>query len=752
MFLPVLPNKITKLKRTQLEFGGLDLRENPGEGALRDSAGISTRAFPHLAVCGGSRKLTEYANPTDMFEHNGRLFVVDGEQLMCDGVPVCAVTSGIKQFAVVGRRLCIFPDKIAYDLRDGNVWYMERSMQIDLSRSPTRLNSGGLTVTPVRETVQTGKSQKFERTGLSGPFAYTCTYTYGTDKEALERCFKRGGWTDLQKNRRLKDICYNNTGEHLQTGDIVIPQKNADGEISIVGNPYKLINIDGELAVDPQYYPDEGLYNREGYYCVITSVDTDLDRGADTLVTYDVYKTDGADVLFESNFQIGDAVSIEGTPFGIKDARGVTVTDITAQTNTLVFAENAVRDAEYYCILSAQAAGSTPLTLEAGGRYVTFTPEKALDRGTLLYMGAVYTGDTGTTPTRKITVYLWDEQTKQTAGEFEASVSDTYVEGAVETIAYTLIEGSLTVRKPLPDLDFICESDNRLWGINRSENRVYASRRGAPDSFFDHGGTDGAWNMTFGSEDSFTAVCAFGGGVCCFKENKLHKILGTSPAQYYVSDYNMEGVAQGCERSLQIIGQQLYYKGVHGVYAYSGTAPKLVSAPLGELHLRSACAGTDGRIYYLSGQTDSGGMRYAFDLLHKIWVKESTEDTRAYACIDGMMYMLHSQGVFIHNLPDRSQSTYMLEFAPFCEDTLSKKTYTKLLFRVAMAAGSGLSVYLSTDGKDRIQVYTHTPDSDTTVTVPVRVQRCSSFSVRLEGRGDVKLTGMLRECAIMSEV
>ena len=745
--LPKLPSRIKKLNRQNLQFAGLNLCEGAAEGQLRDSVGVSSRAFPYISVCGGRERIETYSDPVDMFEYDGRLAVVDGDTLRYDGQAVCKVQRGKKQFAVVGRTLCIFPDKIAVDLSAGRVSYMERSMTVDTAHNPTDLLPNSLTVTPVRQVTERGSEQKFERTGLSGPFAYTCAYTYGKDKTAVEKCFSRGGWTGLSRLEQLKDVCYNNTGKHIEVGDIMIPEITAEGEIRLIGEPYKLQGG----VIPEQYHPDRTRYNSEGYYCVITSCNTDLDRGADTWITFDVYKTDGADLLFEGVFEMGDSVCISGTPYGIQDATNIAVQGIDRQTNTLIFAPDSVRDVRYYYILPAQQPGNQPLTLIAGGRYVTFTPTDAIDSGSLLCVGGVY-GENNSTSLRKTAVFLWDVLNRREAARYEASVSDDWIEGCVQAQTYSLTGSIITVKKPLPDLDYICESGNRLWGVSCAENRVYASRAGQVDSFYDTKGKDGAWSMSFGSEDRFTAICAFGGGVCCFKETRLHKILGSTPSQFSVNDYSIEGVQQGCEKSLQVWGDTLYYKGVHGVYAYSGSTPKLISRPLGSEPLLNACAGTDGRIYYLSGVRGGEGVRYTYDLLHKIWLKEAAEQTHAFACTGGEIYMLCSGGVYKTGTSDKSATEFAVEFAPITEDTMAKKSYQKLLLRLQMAKNSQLNAYLKCDGGEMYQVYTHIPSSDTVVTVPIRPHRCDSFVIRLEGRGDIKLTGMQRECVLLSEV
>ena len=53
----------------------------------------------------------------------------------------------------------------------------------------------------------------------------------------------------------------------------------------------------------------------------------------------------------------------------------------------------------------------------------------------------------------------------------------------------------------MPDLDFICESENRLWGCSNETRTIYASALGDPTNFFSYQGlsTD-SYAVAVGSE------------------------------------------------------------------------------------------------------------------------------------------------------------------------------------------------------------------------------------------------------------
>ena len=96
--------------------------------------------------------------------------------------------------------------------------------------------------------------------------------------------------------------------------------------------------------------------------------------------------------------------------------------------------------------------------------------------------------------------------------------------------------GTVTVRRIVPDLDFICESGNRLWGVSNKDKTIYASALGDPTNFYIYDGvTVGnsmlSYAVPVGTDGDFTAICAYGSNVLCWKEQCLHKVLGTMPRQ-----------------------------------------------------------------------------------------------------------------------------------------------------------------------------------------------------------------------------
>ena len=101
---------------------------------------------------------------------------------------------------------------------------------------------------------------------------------------------------------------------------------------------------------------------------------------------------------------------------------------------------------------------------------------------------------------------------------------------------------TVTVKRPIPDMDYVCESENRLWGVSNQDKTVYASALGSPKDFYTFDGlaTD-AYAVAVGSEGDFSAICKYGNAVLCWKEHTLHKVLGSYPAEYKMASYQYAG-------------------------------------------------------------------------------------------------------------------------------------------------------------------------------------------------------------------
>ena len=335
-------------------------------------------------------------------------------------------------------------------------------------------------------------------------------------------------------------------------------------------------------------------------------------------------------------------------------------------------------------------------------------------------------------------------------------VSATAISVADET--FTEAEeasASITLARKIPELDFICESENRLWGCNSKTQTIYASALGDPTNFnvFEGVATD-SYAVAVGTDGKFTGCCKLASSVLFWKETKLHKMLGSFPAEYALYTYEMEGLQDGCHKSQQVINDTLFYKGPHGVYAYSGGTPSLVSENFGEKDFSCAVAGNDGDSYYLSVKDGNTYRLMVYETKTGMWVLEDSTEAVDFARLGRKLYLLDGNGsVYLLDGEETPQTQpWMAQLAPMYETLNGKKAYSKLLLRLELPLGSYVIAKMRCDGKPWQECGRVIGREFNVTTMRLVANRCDKFELRLEGKGPCTILGLSREFIVGSDV
>lgn len=315
--------------------------------------------------------------------------------------------------------------------------------------------------------------------------------------------------------------------------------------------------------------------------------------------------------------------------------------------------------------------------------------------------------------------------------------------------------GAITLERKIPDMDYICESENRLWGCSSQAQTIYASSLGDPTNFYVYDGlsTD-SYALAVGTEGDFTGCCKHSSSVLFWKETRLHKMLGSFPAEYSMYTYDIEGLQKGCHKSLQILNEVLYYMGLHGVYAYTGSMPSLISANFGDKVLTDAVAGTDGDSYYLSVRDGDSHHFLVYETQSGLWVREDGTEAVDFGRVGKDLYFLDGAGdVWLADTrEDGTGLDWMVQFCPFYETIEGRKRYTKLLMRLELPEGAWVKAEIRwDDGVWRECGKVVGRDADT---VPMRIpiHRCDCFELRLIGNGPCTVRTMMLEYQVGSDV
>lgn len=313
--------------------------------------------------------------------------------------------------------------------------------------------------------------------------------------------------------------------------------------------------------------------------------------------------------------------------------------------------------------------------------------------------------------------------------------------------------GSVTLEREIPDLEFVCESNYRLYGVKG--NTIHVSKYGDPLNFFCFDGLTGdSYYIDVGSDGAFTGCAPFSSHVCFFKETTLHKLYGSKPSNFQVITSAVDGVQAGSERSMALVNETLIYKGVHGIYAYGGGIPDLISENFGTRLFSQACAAYDGSRYYISMCGDDGWNLYAYDVRRGFWLREDSTHAVDMTTHNGMVYILTDTGAIerIDQSGDRSQVEWSAEFCPFTETMDERKGYSRFNMRVEMEAGAWLGVEMKTDQDDRwTTIWTTHNERKRIISVPIIPTRCDAVSIRVHGKGDCTIRAFVRDFSVMSD-
>lgn len=333
---------------------------------------------------------------------------------------------------------------------------------------------------------------------------------------------------------------------------------------------------------------------------------------------------------------------------------------------------------------------------------------------------------------------------------------DDYIVIASGVIVDYENDGTVTVSRQAPDLDYIVENNNRLWGYSNQTHEIWGSKLGDPTNWHSFLGISmDSYAATVGSQGDFTGIFNFMGYVHFFKENRIHRLYGTQPSNFQLVELQMRGVKAGCEKSLCVVNEMLYYMGRDGIVRYDGSGPVKVSEALGETKLENVICGAHGNKLYVSAQTEEGPQLYVLDTMVGLWHREDTLRAVSFAATGEGDYILDDAGTVWgidgagSMLEDyRAGLEEELSWEAVTGDTLTEynmgqrttqvKRLKRIEIRLQMDRGShiALDIQYDSDGKWR-RAMTFETEVKKTVTLPLRAQSCDHFSLRYSGTGDV---------------
>lgn len=321
-----------------------------------------------------------------------------------------------------------------------------------------------------------------------------------------------------------------------------------------------------------------------------------------------------------------------------------------------------------------------------------------------------------------------------------------------EITTQTKDEGAIKIERKMPNLDYITESGNRLWGCKygvalngQVVNEIYACKLGDFKNWncFMGISTD-SYAASCGSDGPFTGAITHLGYPLFFKESYMHKVYGNFPSNFQIQTTACRGVQKGCDRSLAIVNETLFYKARSAVCAYDGSLPVEISAQLGDISYSDAVAGAHGNKYYISMKDEGGNYSlFAFDTAKGMWHKEDDTCADAFCSCRGELYYIENgviRTMFGSGTPDKDAVEWMAETGIIGTDSPDKKYISKLNIRMSLEIGTRVHFYVQYDSSRQWEhLFTTTGINLRTFTIPVRPRRCDHLRIRIVGKGEAKI-------------
>lgn len=314
--------------------------------------------------------------------------------------------------------------------------------------------------------------------------------------------------------------------------------------------------------------------------------------------------------------------------------------------------------------------------------------------------------------------------------------------------------GAVTIERKMPQMDYVIESGNRLWGCrygtaNNGEtvNEIYASKLGDFKNWncFMNLSTD-SYAASCGTDGPFTGAIAHLGYPLFFKENCVHKVYGNYPANYQIQATTCRGVQKGCSNSLSIVNETLFYKSRGAVCAYDGSLPVEVSYALGNESYSDAVAGGHGNKYYISMKDVTGGWHlFVYDMAKNMWHKEDNIHADVFCAYMNELYCIeHDRGDILAltglGTPEQDSVEWMVQTGEIGISSPDMKYISRLTLRMNMDIDSEVRVYAQYDFSNEWEIlFSQRSNHLRSFSLPIRPKRCDHMKLRIEGEGDVKI-------------
>lgn len=707
-------------------FSGINDNVYIPEGYFKDMKNMTSDYYPAL----GQRKIREQYKLSGNFNGaitvNGTLYTVVGTKMYKNGTAINGLTvaNSKKKLLGYGAYIVIMPDKIMYNTKDGKVSNMEYKKKIDIST----------------ENVETSDAKK-SRIYLSDE--------YGNPYVVMEMNASQIPTSKQDANEKVKAFIDANKviyPDFVSTVNAVAGAKSSiRAYVASWGGKYKLgfCPITSEHKIAIEYYNDStGMWTSPNLY----------------LTYYIQMKTADEAKKIADSIKEGDFVKIE-----VSNLAGTVLKKGDTSNNTYDFYQKF----------------ATPIKVE-----------KVLRKNN--DVGFVFS-NTGI----DFLEYVMKEKDYSIAYYSDSATSDADEGVKLQTcLNYATFLYSMpndgkakgfkvaTLKREMPNMDYLTVADNRIWGCSNSAHEIYACKQGDPTNWYSYAGisTD-SYAVTIGSDGEFTGCCTYKGTPYFFKEDLIIIMYGSKPSNYQVSEIFSQGIEKGSSESIIYLNGAMYYKARKGMVRFDGSNVTTISEELGRKRFKNAVASASDSKYFVSMLENDKPRLFVYDSDKGMWHIE--DDFRpdfffkfgATVCgvrrTDSMVYRIDGLEDITKKLPSATKKMeieenvavgnliiynrgleWYAETGPIEKGSVNAKYIQRLGIRYELQERAFLTVKVQYDNDSEWQeVFTHEGrKGEGAVSVPFRPCRCEKFRLRFEGKGKCLIHNIQRSVYEGSDV
>jgi hypothetical protein len=287
------------------------------------------------------------------------------------------------------------------------------------------------------------------------------------------------------------------------------------------------------------------------------------------------------------------------------------------------------------------------------------------------------------------------------------------------------------------EIDFITVHMNRIFGVKGQS--IYACKLGDHTQWEDYSGdTNDSWAADIAGNGNIKGITSYQNHVIFQTESSMHELYGYKPSNFQIQETIGQGILSNSYSELK---NTLYFAGSHGIYAFSGGMPRLITNEL-RIPFVSCVLGNDREKLFASIFDGRGYHLIVYDPASGLIHREDDLGVIRFVYLDGL-YALCIDGRLLRFGSGQEEITW--EFTtPFYYDgdVFRDKRVTNIELHAELPADSEISVFIDySNGFSLIKTFG--AGDGRVARIPVSV-RGNAYRLKVSGRGDVMIKALKR--------